>query len=146
MKTVKFISALSLAIILLAATSSYAKKPDNNKVPGSVSTVRYEVNVHFSSDKPLCNFYQVQMLDANGNLVATPQAFIQGKTTYSFYEQTHVSAAIRIARMILTPNIDRFVCSEDLSVTPVAKLINFVEHSTYVFDLVPTSSATKDTK
>ena len=145
MKTVKFIPILTLALVLIGATSTYARKPQNLRPAGTAVSVRHEVNVHFTAEKPICNLYQVELLDANGRSVASPQAFIQGKETYTFYEQTRVSVGIRIARLVLTPNIDRYVCQQELFTPPAVKVINFIDHETYTFDLVPMSNPSKIT-
>jgi hypothetical protein len=146
MKTVKFISVLSLALILLGTTSVYAKQKDYPKAIGSVMSVKYEVKVHFSSDNPVCNLYQVQLLDANGRPVAPPQAFIQGKETYTFYEVIRATDGVRIARMILTPNVDHFVCNQELFTPPVVKAIHFNNHQTYIFDLFPIGNRSTTTE
>jgi hypothetical protein len=142
MKTLKLISVLSLALILFG-TTGYAKKPANQRAAGPAVSVRYEVNVHFNAEKPLCNTYQVELLDAGGRAVAPAQYFIPGKESYTFYEQTRQSSGIRIARLVMAPNIDRLACEQELFTAPDVKLINFIDRETYTFNLMPNSKPEK---
>jgi hypothetical protein len=143
MKTTKMFSVLSLALIFLAATSGFAKNPDKTKAAGPAVSVRYEVNVHFNSERLLCNTYQVELLDVNGRMVAPAQYFEQGKVGYTFYEQTRQTAGVRIARLVMSPNVDRMACPQELFTAPDVKLISFTDHGTYTFDLTPSVNPSK---
>ena len=144
MKTTKIISALSLALILFGATT-FAGNVDKTKAAGSAVTVRYAVTVNLATDKPICNIYQVEMLDASGRLVAPAQYYVQGKESYTFYEQTRQSSGVRIARLVLAPNLDRFACEQELFTAPDAKLISFTNSETYLFNLAPVAKPSKIT-
>jgi hypothetical protein len=142
MKTTKIITAISLALILFGATA-FAKAPDHKKAAGTTVSVRYQVNIHFNSDKLICNTYQVELLDANGRAVAPAQYFVPGKEIYTFYEQTRQTVGLRVARLVLAPNLDRFACQQELFTAPDVKLINFVDKETYIFNLVPNAKPSK---
>jgi hypothetical protein len=142
MKKVKLFSVLSLALILFSATG-YAKQPAQKKASGTAVSVRHIVNVNLNTDKPICNTYQVELLDASGRAVAPAQYFVPGKKSYTFYEQTRQAAGLRIARLVLAPNIDRFACQLELFTAPDVKLINFVDRETYNFNLNPNAKPSK---
>ena len=143
MKKLTINSVLSLALILFAVTSAIAKTTDHPKTPGTAVNVRYVVNIHFAASEPICNTYQVEMLDANGNLVVPAQIYIPGNESYTFYEQTRQTMGIRIARLVLAPNVDHFACEQELFTPPAVKLINFKNAETYNFDLVPSTKPSR---
>ena len=109
---------------------------------GTIS-VRYEISINMEADKPLCNRYQVELLDASGRAIAPAQYFVPGKKSYTFYEQTRQAAGLRIARLVLAPNIDRFACQVELFTAPDVKLINFVDRETYNLNLNPNAKPSK---
>ena len=134
---------MSLAMILFAANSGTAKNTVNNKVPGPIVNVRYEVNIHLAAEMSLCNTYLVEILDASGRLVAPVQEFTPGKNLYNFYEQTRDIVGIRIARLVLAPERELGICPQELFTPPAVKLIHFMDHETYNFDLIPSASVYK---
>jgi hypothetical protein len=137
MKTKKIIPVLSLVLILFAVITGYAKKNEKFASSTTTVTVRYEVNIHFSFNQPLCNMYQVEIRDAGGKLVAPAQYFVPGKAVYTFIEKTSLRKGTRIAQLVLAPDVDRFACDQELYIAPVAKLISFTDRETYKFDLNP---------
>lgn len=136
MKTTKLLPALSLALIFFAATG-FAKEPNSSKTTGPSVNVRYVVTVNLGLDKPICNTYQVELVDANGRAVAPAQYFVPGNSAYTFYEQTRQAVGIRKARLVLAPNLDRYACQQELYTPPDVKVITFKDRETYSFILNP---------
>lgn len=143
MKTAKIFSVLSLALILFAAHAFATTPADKKKPEGTSKYVRYEVKITLSTEKTICNTYQVILVDINGRAVAPPQTFLSGKDTYTFYEQTRQDAGVRIARLVLAPNIDHFACMQELFTAPDVQIIHFVDRETYSFNLFPQFKPTK---
>ncbi len=155
MKTVKIFLAtlmLSVAFFSCQKTNIEPRSATSNEVslkagsPNSAGTetpeenstkiVVYVVNVNFQLDKPLCDLYYVEILDANGQMVAPKQSYIPGTKTYYFKEQIRQRSGIRVAHLILSPN-PTFTCETRLYTSPAPKRIEFKNMEKYLFDLYP---------
>jgi len=139
MKTLKIYSALIFTMILLSVNAGFAKASDdrNNTNANPTVQVTYRVVVHLETDKPFCNVYQVEILDATGKQVAPPQIYVPGNTTYKFVEQTRQMKGIRIARLVMVPFGPHYICPNELSTAPDVKVIEFHDGNSYPFDLYP---------
>ena len=142
MKTLSIISVLSLALIFSGINTSFAKGKGNANGNPTVR-VKYQVTIHLDVISTLCNTYQVEMLDANGRLVAPLQIYIPGNNKYIFEEQTRQTVGIRIARLVPNWSGDHYVCEQELFTPPAVKLINFKDGQAYFFDLYPTTKQPK---
>jgi hypothetical protein len=140
MKTAKFFSVLSLAIIISGVTFGFSRDIDNrNSQISMMPGITYQVVIHFSElSKEICNPYLVQILDENGRLVAPAQVFIKGINKYVFYEKGPALGRSRMA--VLTPvgYPQHFVCPNDFFTPPDVKIGPFKSGQTYSFDLYPT--------
>jgi hypothetical protein len=142
MKTLTIISALSLALIFTGINTSFAKEKGNAK--GNPTTrVKYQVTIHLDVINTLCNIYDVEMLDANGRLVAPAQIYVPGNLVYTFEEQTRQTVGVRIARLVPNWSGDHYVCAQELYTPPAVKLINFKDGQAYFFDLYPSTAEPK---
>jgi hypothetical protein len=138
MKTVKIFSALILSLVLFSVNAvSAANNNDNNQTANPTAQVIYQVSVHFSSDRPLCNDYRLEILDATGKLVAPPQMFVPDFTTYKFTEQTRQEKGIRIARLVEVPKDMHYNCPTQLFTPVDAQVIEFCDGAVYQFNLTP---------
>jgi hypothetical protein len=146
MKTLTIISALSLALIITGVNAGFAKQNEKSGDPrlNPAKMVRYQVNINLEVIKTLCNTYQVEVLNANGNPVAPPQVFDPGTKSYIFEEQTRQAAGIRIARLVMYSFGDHFVCAQELFTTPAVRLLNFKDGQFYFFDLYPSARPSKE--
>jgi hypothetical protein len=144
MKTVKIYSIILFAMFFISLNAGFAKKSGDrgSNMNPSVS-VRYQVTVHLAADKPLCNVYQIEILNANGMQVAPSQIFIPGTSVYTFYEQTRQSNGLRIARLVQVPFGKHYVCETELFAVPDVNIIEFKDAGTYLFNLYPTSKPSK---
>ena len=140
MKTLTIISALSLALIFTGVNAGFAKQngKSGDSRPTPTIRVKYLVKINLEVSPHLCNFYQVEVLDANRQPVAPPQFFDPGTAIYNFDEQTRQAAGIRIVRLVLFTSGDRFVCEQELFTSPVVRLLNFKDGQVFHFDLYPT--------
>jgi len=133
MKTMKFFSALSIAFLLLATTSVFAKVPVSNNTPGTTygSFITYVVKfVQPSIPLRLKGTYYIEVTDDFGQPVAPPQIFKSGLWTYTFMEAGSVSKGIRTARMISDP---QSVNPSALKVAPSTLNAPFYGGNTYTF-------------
>jgi hypothetical protein len=140
MKTLKFFSVLSLALIFAGVNAVYS----NNLLIGNTkylnkATIRYEVTIHLSSGINICNnnLYLVQVKDERGRLVAPAQTFVPGINKYVFNETVSVEGRLRVAMLVLPSNVDPFVCQNNLITKPDVKIGPFLLGQTYSFDLYP---------
>ena len=104
--------------------------------------IHFEVIVHLSTEKSLCNAYMVELKDGNGRLIGDKQNYIPGISTYHFYDNS-AGDGVRIARLILNPNIDHIVCPNELYTTPAILEGRFTPGSSYTFDLYPEDAPAK---
>jgi hypothetical protein len=141
MKTIKYFSILSLALIFTAATTSFSNKGEKpNAQSLKVPVIRYQVNVHLASDKVICNTYWVEIKDETGALVAPVQIFIPGKIQYTFYSYKKESVyrergTKRIAMLTVDPKIRNLECENNLFTRWDVKTGLFLLGQTYTFDL-----------
>jgi hypothetical protein len=136
MKKSTIISAIILALIITGINTGFAKNNGKSNVNTAVK-VKYQVTVNLDISRPLCNLYQVEVLDAAGRQVAPPQAFVEGTQAYIFEEQTRQTVGIRIARIVTVSWGDHFVCDQEMFTTPAVRLINFTDRQVYLFNLSP---------
>ena len=140
MKTTKFFSILSLALIFAGINSVYSTNVlTNNLKKSNKPSIRYEVNIHLSSGFNTCNssLYLVQVTDETGHLVAPAKIFVPGISKYVFNETFSLNGRLRIATLILPSNVDPFVCPNNPSTKPDVKMGPFLPGQTYSFDLYP---------
>ena len=140
MKTTKFFSVLSLALIFAGVNAVYS----NTVVTGNPqklinSTIRYEVTVHLELGINICNsnLYLVEVTDETGRLVAPAKIFVPGISKYVFNETVSVKGRLRVASLVLPSNVDPFVCPNNLITKPDVKIGPFIQGMTYIFDLYP---------
>lgn len=143
MKTLKLFSVISLALILFGVNSVYSRQINNRYAMSPSAIIRYQVIVHLHLDFTPCSIYLVQMVDAQGNYVAPPQVFVPGKANYSFYERGPVTG-VRIARLVLAPNMGHFACPPGLFCNPDVKTGKFLIGESYQFNLYPATEPTKE--
>jgi hypothetical protein len=137
MKTTKIYTVLSLALIFAAVTSAFSSTIGKVTNTGTLNTmVRYHVNVSISNDLTICNIYQVEILDGQGQLVAPAKQFIPGVTGYDFFERGPAKG-VRIAALVMVNIHNRYICAADLFTTPVGLTGPFLSGQTYRFDLYP---------
>jgi len=136
----RLIAAVGLALMIFGMNSAFAKGGENNtlrlKPNGTPGTIRYAVEVILSDEVSPCNIYWVTMSDFNNNLIAAPQVYIPGKKIYNFYEQGP-KFGVRIARFVMSPNLDGKVCNEVLYALPSVWGGLFEGGESYPFQLVP---------
>jgi len=143
MKTIKFFSIMSLALIFVVATEGFSKKGENpNAQSLKVQMIRYQVNIHLASDNVICNTYWVQILDETGRLVAPAQVFIPGKNQYTFYSNSKESVfkergTRRVAMLTTNPRVMNLECEVYLFSRSDVKTGIFLRGHTYSFDLYP---------
>jgi hypothetical protein len=138
MKTTKFFSVLSLALIFVAANSVYAgSKPTNDLRQEFKPSIRYEVTVHFSLGVSMCNTYWVRVTYENGRLVAPPKIFAPGISKYVFIESVSTPGKARVASLVLSPDTDPYACPNNLITKPDVRRGSFKAVNTYSFDLFP---------
>ena len=143
MKTIKYFSVLSLAVIFASVNAGFSNKgerPDAQSV--KVQAIRYQVNVHVAHDKAICNTYWVQIKDEAGRLVAPAQMFVPGKILYTFYTYKKESVykergSKRIAMLTIDPKVRNLECENNLFTRWDVKSGLFVMGQTYSFDLYP---------
>ena len=137
MKTTKNYTVLSLVLIFAAVTSAFSATIGKVNSPVSLNTmVRYHVNINLSTDKTICNIYQVEVLNDKGQIVAPPKPFVAGVSSYEFFERGP-GAGIRIAALVRVDMHNHFICDADLFTTPAQLFGPFLGGQTYRFDLYP---------
>jgi hypothetical protein len=136
MKTIKFISAVSLVLAFTGVNAVYPGNVLNNNSNQLIkTTIRYEVNVHLSSWINLCNTYLVQVTDEKGRPVAHAQVFDPAIKKYVFSEVVSASVKVRIALLVLSD--EGTYCPIKLITQPDVKAGLFYPGQTYSFDLYP---------
>jgi len=138
MKTLKFISVLSLVLIITGGSSAKSKNTpfDNSKQPNR-AIIRYEVYINIEKIDNFCNSYLVQISDENGNPVAPPQVYIPGVNKYVFTETSPVKAKVRVASFEIFQNLDVLGCPINIIAKPDIKTGPFHPFETYYFNLYP---------
>jgi hypothetical protein len=144
MKTTKFFSVLSLALIFAGINTSYAFRSLTD-IPKEFHTasVSYDVYVHLVADNGICNVYLVQVSDEKGRLVAPVQIYEPGVTKYNFHEQGLIRGKLRIAKLVRATYPEHFVCVNELYTSPAVKEGPFLMGQTYSFDLYPVMTIQK---
>jgi hypothetical protein len=139
MKTIKFFSAICLALLFAGTSTVYS----SNGLAGSSNfigkpVITYVVIVHLEPGLSLCNKYLVQMTNEAGQLVAPSQIFNPKIGKYVFAEQSSGSGKVRTATLVLLPNVDSGSCATNLITEPDVETGPFSPGNTYSFDLYPT--------
>jgi hypothetical protein len=145
MKTQNFFSVLSLALIFATANTVYPaipEKPANREDKANV--IVFKVNVHHTSDLAICGTYQVRLLNADGSLLAPPQTFIPGVTTYVFTKVLWPDRIrpmyiwkTKITAVLINVSANEDVCPVELITREDSKLVFFTPGQTILFDLFP---------
>jgi len=157
MKTLNFLlaaTAISIALVSCQkeniepqkpATDSHNLKPaliEKAESTSGVATtrvsVRYEVSINLILSKPLCNTYQVEVVNEYGAAVATPIHYDPAKSTYIFNEQTNEKSGLRTARLVLVDWPDHYICPTELFTNPSSQKVFFSEGGFISFELYPT--------
>ena len=136
MKTIKFFSVLSLALIFAGANTVHSGNgmtKTQNKL--NKTTIRYQVNIHLTSWIQLSNIYLVQVTDEKGRPVAHPQVFNPAIKKYVFDEASAGPAKVRIASLVLYD--DGASGHITLNTKPDVRVGHFLPGQTYSFDLYP---------
>ena len=144
MKTIKFFSVLSLALILFGVTGAFSKKTDPiGSVSLQVLGIQYHVSIHPALSAAPCNTYLVQVVDETGRLVAPAQVYVPGINGYSFVEKfsTDVNRTRRIAMLVEVKSPQRPICTSSLFTLPAIRLGPFLAGHLYTFDLYPKSQS-----
>ena len=138
MKTIKLLSILSLIMILSGAKSSYSDNvPTNNPRVSTMNVIRYEVNVYLFSRIELCNTYLIEVTDETGRPVAPPKTFVPGIQRYIFTETGPAQGKLRVARLVLSPDVDPVVCRVQIGARDDVKMGPFKPGQSYPFVLRP---------
>jgi hypothetical protein len=140
MKTTKFFSVLSLALIFTGVNSVFSSNVLTDNLQKSLRPViRYEITVHLATGFNTCNssLYLIQVTDETGRVVAPAKVFIPGNSKYVINETISVKGKVRIASLILPANIDPSGCPNMLITKPDVKMGPFMPGQTYSFDLYP---------
>jgi hypothetical protein len=143
MKTTKYFSVLSLALIFASITAGFSNRGEKPIIQSlKVPMIRYQVNVHLASDKFICNTYWVEIKDETGRLIAPAQMFVPGKILYTFYSTKKESVyrergTKRVAMLTIDPKIRNLECENNLFTPWDVKTGLFLLGQTYTFDLYP---------
>ena len=159
MKAPKFFSVLSLALIFATANTAFSaipEKPANREDKANVMI--FKVNVHLTSDLAICGTYQVRLLNADGSLLAPPQTFVPGVTTYVFTKVLWPDRIrplyiwkTKITAVLIKVSGNEEICPVELITREESKLVLFTPGQTIIYDLFPnalhqTSAATAKVK
>ena len=141
MKTTKFLSVLSLALIFAGITAGSSGKVEALSPKNSQNTgITYDVIIHrdYYITTP-CNIYVIQVVDENGRLVAPAQIFAPGIDKYSFIENISTAGHMyprRIAMLVeVIPPQQPDCASPPLIALPDVKMGPFYVGQTYFFNL-----------
>jgi hypothetical protein len=145
MKTTKFFSVLSLALIFVGMNVTYSSNLKDIQRGMQNASVSYDVYVHLVADNGLCNDYLVQVSDEKGRLIAPAQRYVPGITKYNFHDQGLMRGKLRIASLVKVTYPQHFVCVNDLYTSPAVQQGPFLMGHTYSFDLYPVMTIQKVT-
>jgi hypothetical protein len=136
MKTTKRLTVLSLILIFIGLNSVYSSDGliGNPQMTRKIN-IKYEVNVYLFSRIELCNTYLVQVTDETGRLVAPPKVFVPGISRYVFAEDGPAQGRVRVAMLVLAPDVDPVACPIQIGARPDVKMGPFVPGQTYPFVL-----------
>lgn len=137
MKTTNILYTLSFVLILTAAVTSVSLAGvDQKNNPAPVNTmIRLQVNVILLNEKPLCNFWMVEIRDGNGNLVAPAKPYTTGVTRYDFFERGPANGS-RIAVLAKYRYGDHYVCETEIFTNPSVLFGPFCCGQTYRLSLI----------
>ena len=145
MKTLKFFSVLSLALIFATANTAFSaipENPGNRENKGNIIT--FNVNVHLAADLAICGTYQVRLVYADGSLVVPPQTFVPGLSSYVFSKSLWPDAIIplyiwktKITAVLISVSSSDLGCPVDLVTRPDSKLVLWTAGQVITFDLFP---------
>jgi len=135
MKTIKLITALSLALFFAGLTSVFAQTDGPITSGIAKLPISYVVNIEHNADLTGygCTYY-VSIADENGRMVAPAQLFHLGTWTYTFREFSEFPVKVRIARMEQDP---RAACPGTYKFDPVTLPGPFMPGRQYTFKLAP---------
>ncbi|MCX6304673.1 MAG: hypothetical protein NT040_06880 [Bacteroidetes bacterium] len=144
MKTTKFISVLSLALIFASATAVFAGIPEKPAPRDDNAIIRFQVNIHLSADLNISGTYLVQLVDAAGRLVAPPQPFAPGIRSYTFLYDVRPNGIFyergwktKITAMLTPALASEHIGLAELVTRPVTLVGPFATGHTYYFNLFP---------
>ncbi len=133
------ILSLSIAMIILTFTSGFSANNVTNTTNAALISqfgdISYRVNINLG-ELNLCNTYLVELMDANGRLVAPAQEYKNGVNSYTFHERGPVTG-VRVAALVMA-NWDHFICRQELYTSPAIYYGLFLNGKTYFFNLYPT--------
>jgi hypothetical protein len=145
MKTTKFLSVLSIALIFIGVNQGFSRKVETLTYRVLPSTgITYDVIIHqptFTINP--CGVYLVEVADQTGRLVAPAQVFTPGIDKYTFNEKftaVQIPQARREAKLVPIVFPGDFVCEFPLSTRPDVKMGPFFVGQTYIFNLYPNST------
>ena len=142
MKTIKYITILSLVMIFLGAN---AKNKTTDRAQMKVkSNIRYEVVVTLNTRIDLCNTYYIQVTDETGRVVAQPKIFDPAKQKYLFTEDGPAAGKLRVAELVLASDVDPYLCPVHIGARPDVKIGPFLQGDIYSFVLRPFVKAPVD--
>jgi hypothetical protein len=142
MKTIKFFSALILTMIFAGMNTVHPDNvPTDKPHMSATNNIRYEVNVLLFARIELCNTYIVEVTDETGRPVAPPKIYIPGIQKYIFTETGPAQGKLRVAQLILSPNVDPIECQIHLGARPDVKIGPFMKGQSYPFILRPILTA-----
>ena len=139
MKTTKFFSILSLALIFAGITAGSSGKVEALSSRNSQSTgITYDVIIHRNYIITPCDTYVIQVVDENGRRVAPAQIFAPGIDKYSFIETISTVGHMyprRIAMLVKVIPQQPDCASPPLIALPDVKMGPFYVGQTYFFNL-----------
>ena len=144
MKTTKFLSVLSVALIVFGVYQGFSKKyeaPNYRIAP--TSSIVYDVIIHPNFSTNPCGSYLVEIVNETGRLVAPAQVFKPGTDKYTFNEiftAGQIEQSRRVAMLVPVVFPGDFVCEFPLITPPDVKTGSFIVGQTYIFNLYPQSN------
>jgi hypothetical protein len=138
MKTIKFLSVISL-VLIFAGTTNVFSGSFSNYITGRLvkAPIKYQVNINLPLGVEICNTYLVQVTDENGRVVAHPQVFVPGISKYVFEETFTTPGKERIAWLVLAATLAPSICPINLITQPDTEMGPFYPGQTYSFYLNP---------
>jgi hypothetical protein len=145
MKATKIFSVLSFLMLFIGINTAYSGDglTDQPKMTRKIN-IKYEVNVYLFSRIELCHTYLVRVTDETGRLVAPAKIFVPGISRYMFAEDGPAQGRVRVAELVMVPDVDPITCSTQFGARPDVKMGPFVPGQTYPFVLRPLVKAPLD--
>jgi hypothetical protein len=148
MKTTKFISVLSFALIFIGITAGISKNVENPGYKVLLGTsITYHVIIHTELATNPCGNYLVEVVDETGRLVAPAQSYVPGIDKYSIHERFSTIEnpnTRRVAMLVPVVYPDHFICEFPLYTPPDVLVGPFYSGQTYTFNLYPQTSIQPD--